>query len=377
MDELHDFLDELRRRLATPGRTSGVAIASIVRHRGSTPRKTGARMLIDPAGPALGTVGGGCGEAEVVSCAQRVLATGEPRRIEVSLLEEDGWESPSVCGGVLDVFLERAGETWGGIPRDALLAALDAARAARRGIAIVSLTEAPRERRALIGRKTLIDERGVQEFPFADAALDAAALDAALEVLANGAPEERLLRLADGEWRLFVEPLVETPELVVVGAGHVGQALARLAPHAGFSVTVIDDRPSFANRDRLPLASRIVVADPRAVLAELDERPHRYVALVTRGHRLDAECLRVLAGRELAYLGMIGSRRRVRRILEHLTADGVDPAWLARLRAPIGLDIGAETPAEIAVAILAELIDVRRGGRAGAAALSRTVRARG
>lgn len=377
MDELHDFLDELRRRLATPGRTSGVAIASIVRHRGSTPRKTGARMLIDPAGPALGTVGGGCGEAEVVSCAQRVLATGEPRRIEVSLLEEDGWESPSVCGGVLDVFLERAGETWGGIPRDALLAALDAARAARRGIAIVSLTEAPRERRALVGRKTLIDERGVQEFPFADAALDAAALDAALEVLANGAPEERLLRLADGEWRIFVEPLVETPELVVVGAGHVGQALARLAPHAGFSVTVIDDRPSFANRDRLPLASRIVVADPRAALAELDERPHRYVVLVTRGHRLDAECLRVLAGRELAYLGMIGSRRRVRRILEHLTADGVDPAWLARLRAPIGLDIGAETPAEIAVAILAELIDVRRGGRAGAAALSRTVRARG
>ena len=104
VDDLDAFLSELRRRLADPARGGrDVVVASIVRDRGSTPRKAGAKMLIDPSGAQLGTVGGGCGEAEVTSRAHRVLATGEPQRIEVSLLEEDGWESPSICGGVLDV----------------------------------------------------------------------------------------------------------------------------------------------------------------------------------------------------------------------------------------------------------------------------------
>jgi xanthine dehydrogenase accessory factor len=369
MDELKDFLDELRRRVAAPAR-GGVAVASVVRHRGSTPRKAGAKMLVDPAGPRLGTVGGGCGEAEVASRAQRVLATGDAQRIEVSLLEEDGWESPSVCGGVLDVFLERAGDSYGGIPCASFFATLDAARVARRGVAIVSVTEAPRPERACVGRKTLVDERGVQHFPLGEDALDAAAIDAALAGLAAGSPAERTVELANGAWRLFVEPLVDTPELVVVGAGHVGQALAQLASPVGFAVTVIDDRPSFASPGRLPGASRIVLADPPAALAELEPHANRYVVLVTRGHRLDAECLRVALGLDLVYLGMIGSRRRVQRIRDHLAAEGADTSRLARLRAPIGLAIAAETPHEIAVAILAEMIAVRRGGDASRVALS-------
>jgi len=370
MDELREFLDELRRRLASPRAAAGVAVASIVRHRGSTPRKTGAKMLIDPLGAQIGTVGGGCGEAEVAGRAHRVLATGEARRVEVSLLEEDGWESPSICGGVLDVFLERAGDTWGGIQREALFAALDAARAARKGIALVTVTDAPPSSSALLGRKTLVDERGVARFPLGDGELDACAADVALAALASGVAQERAATLDGLEWRLFAEPLVDTPELVVVGAGHVGRALAALAPPVGFAVTVIDDRASFAHPARLPAASRIVVADPRSALADLPPHASRYVVLVTRGHRLDADCLRVALGLDLVYLGMIGSRRRVGRIRDHLAAEGADAERLARLRAPIGLDIGAETPDEIAVAILAEMIDVRRRGGRSPAALS-------
>jgi xanthine dehydrogenase accessory factor len=372
MDDLASFLDELRRRLHDPARGArDLAVASIVRHRGSTPRKTGAKMLIDPSGAHLGTVGGGCGEAEVMSRAHRVLATHAAQRVEVRLLEEDGWESPSICGGVLDVFLEPAGSEIGAIPSAELFAALDEARARGLGVAIVTVTAAPRAGAALLGRKTLVDERGVQRFPLADAALDAAAIDAGLHALRHGDPAEQEVA---GSWQLFAEPLVATPELVVVGAGHVGQALARIAPQAGYAVTVLDDRASFANPLRLPEARRIVVADPRESLRALAPRRDRSIVLVTRGHRLDAECLRLAVGLDLAYLGMIGSRRRVRRILEHLAAEGVEAARLSRVRAPIGLDIGAETPGEIAVAILAEIIDVRRRGRAADVALSKVPR---
>ena len=297
-----------------------------------------------------------------------MLATGEPQRIEVSLLEEDGWESPSICGGVLDVFLERAGNTFGGARTADVYAALDAAREHRLAAALVTVTAAPRARAHLLGRKTVVDERGVQGLPFGDEALDIGAVEHALHALERGdAVEEEL----DDGFALFVEPLVATPELVVVGAGHVGQALARVAPAAGFTVTVLDDRPSFANPHRLPDARTILVADPRSALVDLPRtaRP-RAIVLVTRGHRLDAECLRVALGLDWIYLGMIGSRRRVRRILEHLAGEGIDRERLARVHAPIGLDIGAETPGEIAIAIVAEIVDVRRRGRAARASLS-------
>lgn len=369
MDDLDAFLAELRRRIADPARgTRTLAIATIVRHRGSTPRKTGAKMLIDPSGAHLGTVGGGCGEAEVMSRAQRVVATGEPQRVEVSLLEEDGWESPSVCGGVLEVFVEPAGERFGGVASHELFALVDDARARGRGVALVTITAAPRGRDALLGRKTVVDERGVQTLPLGEPALDKAAVAAALRALADGASIED--QVGDG-FRVLVEPLVSTPELVVVGAGHVGQALTRIATHAGFAVTVLDDRASFANPRVLPEARAILVGDPREMLAKLPSWPGRAIVLVTRGHRLDAECLKIALGMEWAYLGMIGSRRRVARIFVHLGEEGVDPASLARVHAPIGLDIGAETPGEIAVAIVAEIIDVRRRGRAAAASLSR------
>jgi len=369
VEDLVEFVTELRRRLGDPARGGrDLVVGTIVRGRGSTPRKTGAKILIDPAGAQLGTVGGGCGEAAVTSRAHRVLATGESTRLEVSLLEEDGWESPSICGGVLDVFLERAGVTFGGVPAAELFAAIDAANERSLASAVVTVTAAPRAQAVPCGRKTLVDERGVQRLPLGDPALDTAAIELALRALASGeAVEDRL----DGGFALFGEPLVATPELVIVGAGHVGQALARVAPAAGFAVVVLDDRASFANPARLPEARAIRVADPRAALAELSPHDRRAIVLVTRGHKLDADCLRVALGVDWMYLGMIGSRRRVRRIVERLAEEGADPERLARVHAPIGLDIGAETPGEIAVAILAEIVDVRRRGRAASVALSR------
>lgn len=348
--------------------TPAVVVAHIVRHRGSTPRKTGAHMLIDPSGSHLGTVGGGCGEAEVLARAHRVLGTGEPALTEVRLLEEHGWDSPSICGGVLDVFLERIGPTAGGIAPAAFMGTLDGITTAGRAavVATVVATSTPGQ----LGRKTIIDGRGTQHAPLGDAALDAGIVDGALTAIAESRPHA----IDVGDARVYLEVVADPPELVVVGAGHVGAALARLAGRSGFQVVVVDDRQAFANPVRLPEAHGIVVEDPVAALRALGPRADRHVVLVTRGHQLDAECLRVALGMELAYLGMIGSRRRVARIREQLLAEGVDPSPLARLHAPIGLDIGAETPAEIAIAILAEIIDHRRGGHAGGSALSARAR---
>jgi len=360
MDDLAGFLAELRPRLeaATAAGASGLVVASVVRARGSTPRKAGAHMLIDPVGGLAGTIGGGCGEAEVLGRAQKTLATGEPQLVEVRLLEEEGFESPSICGGVLDVFVERVGAEVGGIAAGDFFSAVEEAQASA-ALAVVTVLDGGREAPDRVGRKTLVDERGAQRFPLGVESLDALARDAAAEALARG----RLVRSrphGEDDPVVYAEPFAEPPELVVVGAGHVGAAVTEIAARSGFLVTVLDDRASFANPARLPDANRIVVGDPPARLRELEPRRDRHVVLVTRGHRLDAECLEVALAMDAAYLGMIGSRRRVRRIREWLLERGASAEALERLHAPIGLDIGAETPAEIAVSILGEVIAERR-----------------
>src|SRR3712207_3958227 len=157
--------------------------------------------------------------------------------------------------------------------------------------------------------------------------------------------------------------VVEAPaRLVIVGGGHIGRSLCRMGAECGFSVTVIDDRPDYANRERFPEADRVICADFEAALGELPVDHNSYIVLVTRGHKQDELSLRSLVVRPAAYLGMIGSKRRTGAVLQHLADDGFDAEALTRVRTPIGLDIGAETPEEIAVSILAEMIMVRRGG---------------
>jgi len=164
-----------------------------------------------------------------------------------------------------------------------------------------------------------------------------------------------------GQMDVYIEPIEPSPELYVIGAGHVGLHLARLAHEVGFRVHVVDDREKFANLDRFPTAVEVVADEIPAWLARTPLPQHAYVVIVTRGHTNDLEALRALAPRDLRYLGLIGSRAKVARIYDALTADSVPGEYLKRVHAPIGLDIGAVTPQEIAVSILAELIAVKHG----------------
>lgn len=160
---------------------------------------------------------------------------------------------------------------------------------------------------------------------------------------------------------VFIEPIEPDPRLYILGAGHVGYQLGQIAPTVGFRLVVVDDRQKFANRERFPVAEDVIVEslDEWVLSAEIPESA--YVVVLTRGHRQDFDVLRGLAGRTFRYIGLIGSRAKVARLTDALLEGGVSPDWLRRLRAPVGFDIGAVSPEEIAVAILAELIAVRRG----------------
>src|ERR1700704_386394 len=172
--------------------------------------------------------------------------------------------------------------------------------------------------------------------------------------------------ICGGQMDVYIEPIEPSPELYVIGAGHVGFHLARVAQEVGFRVHVVDDREKFANAERFPTATEILVEDIPAGIARTSLPPYAYVVIVTRGHTNDLEALRGLAPRELRYLGLIGSRAKVARIYDALTTDRMPAEYLERVHAPIGLDIGAVTPQEIAVSILAELIAVKHGKAAGA-----------
>jgi xanthine dehydrogenase accessory factor len=186
---------------------------------------------------------------------------------------------------------------------------------------------------------------------------------AAARLLLETSTESGCDRIA-GDIEIYVERWAPPPELVIVGAGHIAQPLAIVGRLLDFRVSVLDDRPEFATRERFPGADRVLVADFADLLAGIDIGPRTSLVLVTRGHRHDYDCLRALArtGAEPAYIGMIGSSRRVRAAFEQLAAEGVEAGWLARIHAPLGLDIGAETPAEIAIAVGAEIVLATRGG---------------
>lgn len=243
--------------------------------------------------------------------------------------------------------------------------ALGHARAALQGTGppVVAVTAVDPDAEAVGARMCVWADRHAGTL--GDEALDGAAVRAARTALAEGR-RAGTAEIEAGALRrtVYLEPHRPPDSLVIVGAGHVARPLCHLGAMLGFRVTVLDDRPEFATRERFPEAAEVRRADFSDPLREIEIGPRTWLVLVTRGHKYDFEALReVLRRREApAYVGMIGSRRRTRAALEALARDGVPDARLRAVHAPIGLDVGAETPEEIAVAVAAELVQVRRGG---------------
>jgi xanthine dehydrogenase accessory factor len=355
--------------LSTLERGQRFALATVVNVRGSTPREVGAKMIVRDDGQ-FGTIGGGCGEAEVFRKARLLLDEGGGGHIaEVDLTGDFDQQQIGTCGGIMDVFID----LWS--PERDLETAHKLADAAARSrpAALLTLLDPGARREPAAGARAVIDPSdfrhgvaGPIELP--DEALEEIvdrttdATPALLEIGAGGS--KPLTHIADdGTVKVFIDPIAGAQRLIIVGAGHIAQPLCRLGAMLGFNVTVIDDRASFANRERFPRADRIIVRPFAAAIADLKLDGHCYLVSVTRGHAFDEETVRAALRTECGFIGMIGSRRRVRATLERLGERGIPKERLDQVHAPLGLDIGAETPEEIAVSIISEIIRERRTGR--------------
>lgn len=219
------------------------------------------------------------------------------------------------------------------------------------------------------GTQLLVERSGVVLGSVGDTAVDAMVAAYAPGAFERHAAETVYVspsgltpRTVPGTTSLYLEVVESRPVFLVVGAGHIGRSLARLAKFLDFHVAIIDDRDDFANEERVPEADEVICEDYEQAIDAYPIGPHTSVVMVTRGHKQDELSLRRCLGRGAGYIGMIGSKRRTATVLRHLRDEGFDPQELARVRTPIGLDIGAETPEEIAISIMAEVVMIRRGG---------------
>jgi xanthine dehydrogenase accessory factor len=351
-------------------------LATVINVRGSTPREVGAKMIVRRDGQ-FGTIGGGCGEAEVFRKARLLLEEGPAARLtEVDLTGDFDQQEIGSCGGIMDVFIDR----WS--PQTDLAVARKLADSAEhsRATALVTLVDAGVRSETAPGAKAVLnsseasasDVLGGLSVEARTQLLDrvADAVPGLLEIDDKGSVKPVVRVEPSGAPRIFVDPITGAQRLIIAGAGHIAVPLAALGSMLGFHVTVIDDRASFANRERFPNAGKIIVKPFGPALESLRLDRHCYVISVTRGHSFDEEVLRTVLrqqthlpkGQRGCFMGMIGSRRRVRAMLSQLEEEGFDRTFLEEIHAPLGLDIGAETPEEIAVSIVAEIVRERRTG---------------
>ncbi len=334
-------------------RKEPLAFAVLVETKGSTPQKCGAKAIFLPDGRVIGTLGGGCLEAETRQKALRALETGESFTFKAVLDDDFGWDDGLICGGSVQTFVQpnpQSGKVW-----EALLA--EPSTRQRRVLATITTGDHAGQR-ALFASEQLIVADDLPTDLLSELSSKSGA------VLAEPEPEPSSLILHPSSLAVYLEPILPKPVLVICGGGHVGCAVGKLAAWSGFDVVAIDDRASFANKERFPDASKIIVDDPAKVMKDFPLDADSYVCIVTRGHRHDAVILKEVIHSKAGYIGMIGSKRKVRTVMEGFISEGAATAEdFRRVRTPMGLAIHSLTVEEIAVSVVSELIAVRRGAQ--------------
>jgi xanthine dehydrogenase accessory factor len=332
------------------------ALATVVYTSGSTPQKAGAKAVFLPDGRILGTLGGGCMEMEARRRGLELIGGGEPIFFDLHLDDDFGWDDGLICGGTAQIFIQPMGTA----TTEVYAAAMALHEAHGRGALAIVVQGGPSES---LGRPLLIRDNGSVTGGLPPGPLGESVVREALAALETGDEAPRRLKLDEGAVA-YLEPLLPHPTLLIAGAGHVGGALVHYAARVGFDVVVIDDRASLCNPERLSEATETIADNIVEAVRRYPKTPDTYVVIVTRGHRNDAVVLREVIHEPVAYLGMIGSKRKILTIYEEFIAEGIaTAAELARVHAPIGLDIGSISVEEIALSIAAELVAVRRKGK--------------
>ncbi len=338
-----------------------IVLATIIHTQGSIPSFQSSKMLIREDGSIAGTVGGGCVEAEVWAAAKEVLAEGSPRKLTFNLNADPRYDVGLTCGGTLEIYLELI--TPGSAP--VLYQEILRLNNWNQKSVLATIVHSPDSASVMENGKLLVREDGSFLGTLGNAAVEKEVQAAALEVLNKEKPRKLLVHSGKSDEdnpaiEIALEPILPQPVCYILGAGHVGQCVSRIAAMAGFKVVVADDREQFANKEKFPDASEALATDWEKLFQTIKPNNSSYLIIVTRGHKEDMTVLRWAVTTEARYIGLIGSRRKVISIYKVLEQDGISREKLERVHAPIGVGIGALTPEEIAVSIVGELIAVRR-----------------
>jgi xanthine dehydrogenase accessory factor len=326
-----------------------VAIATVVGTWGSSPRREGAKMAVTPDGGICGSVSGGCVEGAVFEAALHSLRSGRPQLLHFGVADESAWEVGLACGGSIDVFVK---------PLDPqVFGSLRSVLEQEKTAALITILRGPDEK---AGQEFLIDENG-DWIASSAGSLEVDLSGMAKDSLANGMTQRVLL---DEGLELFIEPILPPPTLIAVGGVHITVALMELAKTLGFRTVVVDPRRAFGNGQRFPHVDRLIQSWPDEAFQEIPITHSTAVAMLTHDPKLDDPALKIALTSPAFYVGALGSRQTQAKRRQRLLEEGLTEAQLDRLHGPIGLDIQAGTPEEIALSILSEIVAARN--KAGA-----------
>jgi xanthine dehydrogenase accessory factor len=336
--------DPLKTAQAWTAAGDPVVLATVVRVDGSAPRSEGAKMIVSAKGAIEGSVSGGCVEAAVADEARLVHQGGPPRIVHYGINRTMMWDIGLACGGAIDVLVEPLPD----------LALLERCYAAGPNAALCTSLAADG---ADAGRKAVVFADGTVLGSLGDTDADAALVPAARAQIERG--DSKTVALAGRD--VFIDVVARRDRLIIVGAVHIAVCLCAMAAQAGFSVTVIDPRERLNDRERFPDAAALLVGWPDDELRKLQIDENTYLAILTHDEKFDDPSLDIALRTHPRYVGAIGSKKTHAARRERLSASGFSREEIDSVRAPIGLDIGAQSPEEIAVAILAEMIATKYG----------------
>ncbi len=342
---MRDLLPEIER-----WRQAGkqVAIATIVQVYGSALRPLGSKMACTSAGDIAGSVSGGCIEGAVYEEAQKVMKHGRPKLLEYGVANESAWEIGLACGGTIQVWVESlAPQVY-----TTLKQCLDAGQL----VALATIIAGTG-----LGSKLLIWPGGRTQGTLGSAELTEQVIRYAADRLPTHDPGRAMFDTANGPVDVFVEVFPPLPRLIIVGAVHIAIPLVTFAKTLGFRTIVVDARSAFATRERFPHADEMIVEWPSTAMSRLGPDEATYIVVVTHDDKLDIPALQTALASPARYIGILGSTTSHAKRARSLRQLGITDEQLARIRAPIGLDVGAVGPEEIALSIIAEMIAVRHG----------------
>jgi xanthine dehydrogenase accessory factor len=327
-----------------------VVLATVVHTWGSSPREAGAQMAFTPNGKVSGSVSGGCVEGAVIQSGLQTLSTHQAQLLRFGVADETAFDVGLACGGNIEILVRPLNPTF--------FLKIKAEMDAQRSLAIISIVDGPQE---LIGREMLITQ-AAESIGTLDTALDPAARTVGEQAILDGQPKNLTLESRTGEQvRIFINTILPPPTLVMVGGVHIAVSLAAIAKAIGYHTIVVDPRRTFGSPDRFPNVNQLIQAWPQEAFEQIVLTRSTCVAMLTHDPKIDDPALMIVLNSPVFYVGALGSLKTHQSRRRRLLDEGLSPNQLDRIRGPIGLDIGAKTPEEIALSIMAEIVDVRRG----------------